>query len=85
MFQNHNFDDLLASLDGAIAAQSNTCVSIGLHPITVLKFMTDDEGLKQFLAGKSMAHVTGLILQRIFPKAHGALPRLVRGGGVVIS
>ncbi|HEY9180616.1 MAG TPA: ABC transporter substrate-binding protein [Candidatus Baltobacteraceae bacterium] len=44
--------------DGAIAAQSEKCASIGLHPITVLKFTTDGEALKQFLAGKSMAHIS---------------------------
>lgn len=42
----------------AIAAQSKQCAAIGLHPITVLAYATDGEALKQFLAGKSMAHVS---------------------------
>lgn len=42
----------------AIAAQSKQCQAIGLHPITVLAFSTDDQALKQFLAGKSMAHIS---------------------------
>lgn len=46
------------SQDAAIAAQSKKCTSVGLHGITVLKFTTDDEALKEFLAGKSMAHIS---------------------------
>ncbi|HET9096776.1 MAG TPA: ABC transporter substrate-binding protein [Candidatus Baltobacteraceae bacterium] len=42
----------------ALAAQSKQCAAIGLHPITVLAYATDDEALKQFLAGKSMAHIS---------------------------
>lgn len=44
--------------DSAIAAQSKNCTNIGLRPITVLKFTTDDEALKVFVAGKSMAHIS---------------------------
>lgn len=44
--------------ESAIDAQSKRCTGIGLHPITVLAYGTDDEALKQFLAGKSMAHIS---------------------------
>lgn len=44
--------------DAAVAAQSKRCASIGLHPITVLAYGTDGEALEQFLAGKSMAHIS---------------------------
>lgn len=44
--------------DAAIAAQSKQCASIGLRPVTVLSYATDDQALKQFLAGKSMAHIS---------------------------
>lgn len=44
--------------EAAIAAQSTKCRAIGLRPITVLAFSTDDEALKVFLAGKSMAHIS---------------------------
>lgn len=44
--------------DAAIAAQSKRCTEIGLRPVTVLAYGTDDEALKQFLAGKSMAHIS---------------------------
>lgn len=44
--------------EAAINAQSKACSAIGLHPITVLAYSTDDEALKQFLAGKSMAHIS---------------------------
>lgn len=44
--------------DSAIAAQSKHCTSIGLRPVTVLSYTTDSEALKQFLAGKSMAHIS---------------------------
>jgi polar amino acid transport system substrate-binding protein len=44
--------------DAAISAQSKRCVAVGLHPIAVLSYATDDEALKQFLAGKSMAHIS---------------------------
>lgn len=46
------------SQDAAIAAQSKHCTEIGLHAISVLSYKTDDEALKQFLAGKSMAHIS---------------------------
>ena len=46
------------SQDAAVGAQSKRCSSIGLHPITVLSYGTDGEALKQFLAGKSMAHIS---------------------------
>lgn len=46
------------SQDSAIAAQSKSCVNIGLRPIKVLKYTTDDDALKVFLAGKSMAHIS---------------------------
>jgi polar amino acid transport system substrate-binding protein len=46
------------SQDAAVAAQSKRCTAIGLHPITVLSYTTDDEALKHFLAGKSMAHIS---------------------------
>jgi len=42
----------------AVKAQSERCTAVGLHPITTLVYTTDDEALKQFLAGKSMAHVS---------------------------
>lgn len=42
----------------AIDAQSKDCTAVGLHQITVLSYSTDDEALKQFLAGKSMAHIS---------------------------
>lgn len=44
--------------EAAIAAQSKECAAIGLHPVTVLAYATDDEALKQFLSGKSMAHIS---------------------------
>lgn len=44
--------------EAAIAAQSKRCTEIGLHSIAVLEYGTDDEALKQFLAGKSMAHIS---------------------------
>ncbi len=44
--------------DAAIDAQSKRCTDLGLHPITVLSYTTDDQALKQFLAGKSMAHIS---------------------------
>jgi polar amino acid transport system substrate-binding protein len=46
------------SQDAAVTAQSKQCTSIGLRPITVLSYATDDEALKQFLAGKSTAHIS---------------------------
>lgn len=46
------------SQDAAVAAQSKRCSFIGLHPITVLSYATDSEALKQFVAGKSMAHIS---------------------------
>lgn len=46
------------SQQSAVAAQSKKCTAIGLHPITVLAYATDGEALKQFLAGKSAAHIS---------------------------
>lgn len=46
------------SQDAIVAAQSKRCTGIGLRRITVLSYATDDEALEQFLAGKSMAHVS---------------------------
>lgn len=44
--------------EAAINAQSKNCAAVGLHPIVVLAYATDGEALKQFLAGKSMAHIS---------------------------
>jgi polar amino acid transport system substrate-binding protein len=46
------------SQEAAVAAQSKSCTSIGLHPITVLAYNTDAQALQQFLDGKSMAHIS---------------------------
>ncbi len=46
------------SQDSAIATQSKRCTGVGLRPIAVLSYATDAQALKQFLAGKSMAHVS---------------------------
>ena len=42
----------------AVDAQSKKCVQIGLRPIKMLLYPTDDEALKHFLAGESMAHIS---------------------------
>ena len=42
----------------AIQAQSKECQSVGLHPIVMKEYATDDEALKHFLAGESMAHIS---------------------------
>ena len=41
-----------------VAQASKTCTSLGLRPIRVLAYGTDDEALKQFLAHKSDAHIS---------------------------
>jgi polar amino acid transport system substrate-binding protein len=46
------------SQEKALIAQSKDCVSVGLHPVKMLLYATDDDALKQFLAGHSMAHVS---------------------------
>ena len=42
----------------AVAAQSKKCETVGLHPIAILSYATDDEALKHFLAGESVAHIS---------------------------
>lgn len=42
----------------AVMTESKHCTGVGLHPITVLAYATDDQALKQFLAGRSMAHIS---------------------------
>lgn len=42
----------------AVAAQSKRCVEVGLKPIRILAYPTDDIALKHFLAGQSVAHIS---------------------------
>jgi polar amino acid transport system substrate-binding protein len=44
--------------EAAIQAQSRQCLSVGLREITVLAYPTDDQAFKEFLKGKSMAHIS---------------------------
>lgn len=46
------------SQESAVGAQSKACVNLGLKPIDVRAFATDDEALKHFLAGETMAHIS---------------------------
>ena len=46
------------SQESAVAAQSKACTQIGLKAITVKQYATDDEALKHFLAGESVAHIS---------------------------
>ncbi len=46
------------SQEAAVNAQSKHCTQIGLKPIALHAYATDDEGLKHFLAGESMAHIS---------------------------
>lgn len=42
----------------AVVAQSKRCTQIGLRPIRVLAYATDDIALKHFLEGQSVAHIS---------------------------
>ncbi|HZT13127.1 MAG TPA: ABC transporter substrate-binding protein [Candidatus Baltobacteraceae bacterium] len=42
----------------ALRAQSQKCIGVGLHAITLKEYATDDEALSHFLSGESMAHVS---------------------------
>jgi polar amino acid transport system substrate-binding protein len=42
----------------AVQAQSQKCVALGLRAITMKAYATDDEALRHFLAGESMAHIS---------------------------
>jgi polar amino acid transport system substrate-binding protein len=44
--------------EAALQAQSRRCVSVGLREVTVMEYATDDEALKEFILGKSMAHIS---------------------------
>ena len=46
------------SQEAAVAAQSKRCTSVGLRSITVLEYTTDSEALRQFEAGRSVAHIS---------------------------
>jgi polar amino acid transport system substrate-binding protein len=42
----------------AVDAQSKACTQVGLKPIGEKLYATDDEALKHFLAGESVAHIS---------------------------
>jgi len=42
----------------AVEAQSKSCTQIGLKPIAIKAYATDDEALKHFLAGETVAHIS---------------------------
>lgn len=42
----------------AVQAQSDKCKSVGLKGITVKAYATDDEALRHFLAGETVAHIS---------------------------
>jgi polar amino acid transport system substrate-binding protein len=46
------------SQDAALTAQSKRCTQLGLGPIRITRFATDDEAFAAFEAGKSDVHVT---------------------------
>jgi polar amino acid transport system substrate-binding protein len=46
------------SQEAAVSAQSKMCTQVGLKPIVVKAYATDDEALKHFLAGESVAHIS---------------------------
>jgi polar amino acid transport system substrate-binding protein len=46
------------SQENAVTAQSKACTQIGLKAITMMEYATDDEALKHFLAGETVAHIS---------------------------
>jgi polar amino acid transport system substrate-binding protein len=46
------------SQETAVNAQSKVCTQIGLKPIAVKEYATDDEALRHFLAGETVAHIS---------------------------
>jgi polar amino acid transport system substrate-binding protein len=46
------------SQETAVNAQSKRCREVGLKPVTVQAYATDDVALKEFLAGRSVAHIS---------------------------
>lgn len=46
------------SQESAVNAESKHCTQIGLKAIALHTYSTDDEALKHFLAGESMAHIS---------------------------
>jgi polar amino acid transport system substrate-binding protein len=42
----------------AVDAQSKACAQVGLKPIVEKTYATDDEALKHFLAGETVAHIS---------------------------
>ncbi len=42
----------------AVTAQSKRCTAVGLKPIAIHLYTTDDEALKHFLAGETVAHIS---------------------------
>ena len=46
------------SQQAAVEAQSKICVAARMKPIVILAYTTDEEALRQFLAGRSVAHIS---------------------------
>jgi polar amino acid transport system substrate-binding protein len=46
------------SQEAALMEQSKRCVALGLSPLKLMAFATDDEGFQAFAQGKSDTHVT---------------------------